>query len=516
MKKAFIILSIIFYNGIANSQQMSMYSQYYWNDFIINPGFTGVKSSPRIQLGYRNQWSGFKGSPKTLTLGGYTGIKNTNMSVGGVIFSDDLGGAIKQNGIMLNYAYKLKLNSESGLSFGLAGLINQYGFDGSSVQNINPDAALQTNVNQLTSDFNFGLVYHLKDKLFVGFAINQLIQSRLKKLNQFNFSENQLIRHYNVSASYQMKLSNSFDAQPYIMMRTTFIKAPQIELGAKLTYNDFLFAGISYRGRESFIGLLGANYKNFILAYSYDMNISTIRNYTNGSHEIILAYSFNKKHEKTTPIIEKTEKTENDRDQDGILDDDDACPDDAGSEEGKGCPDSDGDGIYDNIDDCKEKPGPKKNKGCPYPDTDGDGLNDNEDNCPKTPGLISNKGCPVIKEKEKEIIDLAFKSLEFETNSSAIQSSSLPSLDKLANLLLNNSTWNLLLEGHTDNAGDDNVNLEISKNRAEAVQKYLSQKGVESSKIQVKYYGETKPIADNNTSEGRQKNRRVEFKIVFD
>jgi type IX secretion system PorP/SprF family membrane protein len=128
MKKAIIILSIIFYNGIANSQQMSMYSQYYWNDFIINPGFTGVKGSPRIQLGYRNQWSGFKGSPKTLTLGGYTGIKNTNMSVGGVIFSDDLGGAIKQNGIMLNYAYNLKLNSESGLSFGLAGLINQYGF----------------------------------------------------------------------------------------------------------------------------------------------------------------------------------------------------------------------------------------------------------------------------------------------------------------------------------------------------------------------------------------------------
>jgi type IX secretion system PorP/SprF family membrane protein len=516
MKNATIILSIILWNGIAFSQQMAMYSQYYWNDYIINPGFTGVKGSPRIQLGYRNQWSGFKGSPKSLTLGGYTDLKNTNMSVGGVIFSDDHGGAIKQNGIMLNYGYNLRLNSNSGLGFGLAGIINQYGFDGSSVQNINPDAALQTSVNQLSPDFNFGLVYHLKNKFFIGFAVNQLIQSRLKKLNQFNFSENQLIRHYNVSASYQLEFAKSFEAQPYVLFRTTFINSPQVEFGAKLTYNDFLFAGMSYRGKESFIGLLGVNYKSFILAYSYDMNVSAIRNYTNGSHEIMLAYRFNKKNDKTAVIIEKTEKPDNDRDQDGILDDEDACPDVAGSVEGKGCPDTDGDGVYDNIDDCKEKPGPKKNKGCPYPDTDGDGLNDNEDNCPKTQGPISNKGCPIIKEKEKEIVDLAFKNLEFETNSSTIRSSSFSSLDKLVYLLLNNATWNLSLEGHTDNVGDDNLNLEISKNRAEAVQKYLAQKGVELSRIQVKYFGETNPIADNNTAEGRQKNRRVEFKIVFD
>jgi type IX secretion system PorP/SprF family membrane protein len=544
MKKIGLILVAIAVNFSLSAQQLSMYSQYYWNDFVINPAFTGIKNTPRVQLGYRNQWSGFKGAPKTYTIGGHTSLKNTNMGVGGMIFSDDQGGAIQQNGVMLNYAYNLKLDKQSGISFGIAGILNQYGYNGSDIQNINPDATLQTNIKQMVPDLNFGMVYHLKNKLYIGLASSQLIQSQLKKLNQFSTSQNQLIRHYNLSASYVTKINQTLTAEPYAMLRTTFIKAPQFELGAKVTYNDFVFGGLSYRNKESVIGLIGMNYKNFVLAYSYDFTLSSIRNYSSGSHEVLLAYQFNNKTKTPEVIIEQPTQPK-DSDGDGVADNEDLCPNVKGLKEYKGCPDTDGDGVFDDLDECPKVLGPKDNKGCPWPDsdndglsdnkddcpkiagpvenrgcpygdTDGDGMNDNADECPKTPGPITNKGCPIIEKTDQEVIDMAVKNLEFETGKDIIEERSKPSLNTLAEKLKQKSEWNLLLSGHTDNVGDDDANMILSKNRSEAVKNYLISRGISESRIKVNYFGETKPIADNSTPEGRQKNRRVEFVIVFE
>jgi type IX secretion system PorP/SprF family membrane protein len=544
MKKIGLILVTIAVNFSLSAQQLSMYSQYYWNDFVINPAFTGIKNTPRVQLGYRNQWSGFKGAPKTYSIGGHTSLKNNNMGLGGMIFSDDQGGAIQQNGVMLNYSYNLKLDKLSGISFGIAGILNQYGYNGSDIQNINPDATLQTNVRQLVPDLNFGVVYHLKNKLYIGLASNQLIQSRLKKLNQFSTSENQLIRHYNLSASYISKINSTLTAEPYAMLRTTFIKAPQVELGAKMTYNDFVFGGLSYRNKESVIGLIGLNYMNFVFAYSYDFTLSTIRNYSSGSHEVLLAYQFNKKSKTQGVVIEQATQPR-DSDGDGVADNEDLCPNVKGIKEYKGCPDTDGDGVFDDLDECPKVLGPKDNKGCPWPDsdndglsdnkddcptisgpvenrgcpygdTDGDGVNDNVDPCPKTTGPVENKGCPVIEKKDQKVIDMAFKNLEFETSKDIIEESSKPSLNSLAEKLKQKPEWNLLLSGHTDNDGDDDANMILSKNRSETVKSYLISRGISESRIRVNYFGETEPVANNNTSEGRQKNRRVEFVILFE
>jgi type IX secretion system PorP/SprF family membrane protein len=543
MKKLLIITIGLLSLTNVSAQQLSMYSQYYWNDYVINPAFTGIKNSPRVQLGYRNQWSGFQGSPKTYTVGGHTGLKKYNMGLGGMLFMDDQGGAIRQNGFMLNYSYQLKLNQNSGLSFGVSGILNQYAFNGSGISNINPDATLQTNVTQLAPDMNFGVVYHLNNKLFIGLAANQLVQSRLGKFNNntLNVSENQLIRHYNLSASYLTKINDKLGLEPYALLRTTFIKVPQAELGGKITYKDLVFGGLSYRTNESVIGMMGMHYQNFMLAYSYDFTLSAIRSYSSGSHEILLAYQFKKK--TTVPKIEVEKPI--DTDGDGISDQDDLCPNVKGLKENKGCPDSDGDGIFDDLDECKNVKGPKENKGCPwadsdndglidnkdecptisgpvenkgcpYGDTDGDGVNDNADECPKTAGSIENKGCPVIEKKDQEVVDMAVQNLEFESSKAVIRETSKPSLNTFAEKLKQKANWNLVLEGHTDNLGDEDANLLLSKNRVEAVKSYLISKGISESRIKVNYFGETKPIADNNTTEGRQKNRRVEFKIVFD
>jgi outer membrane protein OmpA-like peptidoglycan-associated protein len=205
-----------------------------------------------------------------------------------------------------------------------------------------------------------------------------------------------------------------------------------------------------------------------------------------------------------------------DNDGDSIINKLDSCPDLAGPKEHNGCPDTDKDGLYDNQDSCVTEAGPIENQGCPFDDEDRDGVIDKEDECPKTAGPASNKGCPELKKEEEEILNTAFQNLEFETSKAIIKEESFASLDGLAALLIKKSTWKLRVAGHTDNAGDAKKNLKLSKDRTESVAKYLSEKGVDINRIIVEFYGSTKPVADNKTPEGRQKNRRVEMTVVFE
>ena len=207
-----------------------------------------------------------------------------------------------------------------------------------------------------------------------------------------------------------------------------------------------------------------------------------------------------------------------DKDSDGLFDFIDACPEVAGPKENNGCPwpDTDGDGILDKDDDCPLLKGPAANKGCPYKDTDGDGLLDKDDDCPNTAGPIENKGCPIIEVEIVEVLRTAFDNLEFESGKDIILEVSKVALDELADVLIKKATWKLEISGHTDNIGGENFNLVLSKKRAEALKNYLIFKGVDTNRLITFYFGETQPLIDNTTLEGRKKNRRVEMKITFD
>lgn len=214
-----------------------------------------------------------------------------------------------------------------------------------------------------------------------------------------------------------------------------------------------------------------------------------------------------------------------DTDNDGITDAEDRCPVDSGLVAFQGCPDFDGDSIPDLEDSCATEKGPIDFHGCP--DTDGDLIINKLDSCPFAKGPATNNGCPVIEKveikpepikniptkEEQEIINKVFKNLEFETGKSVIRKSSYESLDELVNLLQRKPAYKLLVEGHTDNVGAASYNMKLSKNRAEAVKKYITDKGIDGVRITAIGYGLTKPVVSNKTAEGRQRNRRVEFTI---
>ncbi len=232
-----------------------------------------------------------------------------------------------------------------------------------------------------------------------------------------------------------------------------------------------------------------------------------------------------------------------DKDGDGIADKEDRCPEAAGSLELKGCPDADKDGVAD-VDDkcpdtkanykvdasgcpmdndkdglvneedlCPDAAGPLALKGCP--DSDGDGVSDLNDRCPNVKGTIENKGCPeMAKEDVKKIAVIASK-IFFETGSAKLKAISNAQLDGLVEILKRNEAVNLSIEGHTDNVGNDDYNMQLSQKRTESVKAYLESKGIPASRLTAIGYGETRPIGDNTKAAGRSQNRRVELKTAY-
>ena len=203
-----------------------------------------------------------------------------------------------------------------------------------------------------------------------------------------------------------------------------------------------------------------------------------------------------------------------DTDGDGIADKDDACPTEKGTKANNGCPDTDGDGVVDGKDKCPTEAGPAANDGCPYADTDGDGVLDKDDKCVNEAGPASNNGCPKISETEVAQLGDLFKTVYFDSGKDTFKAETYSKLDEAAAIIVKYSTAKFAISGHTDSVGSDSLNQTLSEKRANAVRNYLISKGISASNLTAAGYGETMPIASNNTSSGRALNRRVEIKLV--
>ena len=150
-------------------------------------------------------------------------------------------------------------------------------------------------------------------------------------------------------------------------------------------------------------------------------------------------------------------------------------------------------------------------------DSDGDGVADQFDKCPNTPAntVVDGSGCPIVfpkpdTTKPAPVVVNPYSNIQFEFDSSVLKTSSYPALDATSTALKTDGSV-VTVAGYASSEGTAAHNMHLSKDRANSVKTYLVNSGVDAKRIKVKAFGETHPIADNSTEEGRITNRRVEF-----
>lgn len=207
-----------------------------------------------------------------------------------------------------------------------------------------------------------------------------------------------------------------------------------------------------------------------------------------------------------------------DKDGDGFLDNVDACIDEPGVAP-DGCPirDKDGDGFLDDVDACIDEAGVAPD-GCPIRDKDGDGILDPDDACKEQPetknGFEDGDGCPDEVPKEVEKFTGVIEGIFFDTAKDSIKPTSRPTLDRAVELLKKFPSVRVEVSGHTDDVGKRDYNVDLSARRAASVKKYLTDAGIDASRIETRGAGPDEPIAPNKTKAGKAKNRRIEFKLL--
>lgn len=202
-----------------------------------------------------------------------------------------------------------------------------------------------------------------------------------------------------------------------------------------------------------------------------------------------------------------------DTDNDGIEDSKDMCPLLKGTVNTNGCPDTDNDGVHDGIDKCPAVSGSATHSGCP--DSDGDGIYDDIDKCISLPGTPAGGGCPELKKETKQLFQKALQGIQFETGKAVIKPVSYPILKAIVKVMNDNPSYKLKIAGHTDDVGEDDMNMTLSQNRASSVADYLISSGVDPLRVTSVGYGETVPVDTNKSVKGRTRNRRVELSVEF-
>jgi outer membrane protein OmpA-like peptidoglycan-associated protein len=219
-----------------------------------------------------------------------------------------------------------------------------------------------------------------------------------------------------------------------------------------------------------------------------------------------------------------------DNDQDGLADAQDRCindPEDTdGFQDDDGCPDpdNDNDALADAEDQCVDQPEDRDDfaddDGCPELDNDGDGVADAQDRCREEPGSSEHEGCPPPPAPPPQLVAVTDEAIElseavfFAKNRADIEARSEPLLDAIAKVLSEHpEIKRVVVEGHTDATGAARRNRTLSTQRAQAVVKALVERGVTSERLRAQGFGPDRPLAANDTEEGREKNRRVALRI---
>jgi len=279
-----------------HAQQPPHYSQYVFNNYLINPAVGGIGNYIDIKLGYRTQWLGFGAAPKTYLVSIHTPLKSNKReprkfgdrnhhAIGGYATKDETGPINKVSGYF-SYAYHMRLSYQLRAALGFFLGVKQYQLNTSTLWTATPDADLVP-VNTITPDASVGGWLYTK-KYFAGLSIHQLIPLALSP------SSGTLKMHYFLTAGYKIPIKK-FESTliPSAHVKFGLLTPTQVDVTVKFDYKDMMWVGISYRKIDAVIGIIGFNLNNVVqVGYAFDFTTSKLRKYSSNTHEIIIGLRY--------------------------------------------------------------------------------------------------------------------------------------------------------------------------------------------------------------------------------
>jgi type IX secretion system PorP/SprF family membrane protein len=280
----------------AAAQHTPLTGQYLFNGLLINPAYAGSRDAMAINLTYRQQWVGFSGAPTTQILSAHSPIKSTRMSAGLLLLNDRIG-VSRETSALANFAYRLPLR-HGKLQFGLGGGVSFLQADWSSlaVQDRN-DAQFATNTRgSVQPNFSAG-VYYYKKTYFIGASVPFVMTRRYDADRERWTLRNDKAQYQPmITAGYIITLSKQLKLKPSTLVRYTVASGFQADLSSNLIINDRIWAGVSYRSGDAFIGSFEVlPTQQLRLGYAYELGLSAINPYHQGTHELMLQYEFGKR-----------------------------------------------------------------------------------------------------------------------------------------------------------------------------------------------------------------------------
>ena len=306
MKNVSIILVILFFaplfntrtGGNASAQQLPFSSEYYTNQFVLNPALTGTKDFSNAFITHRSQWVNVKGAPQTSYFTIEAPVEERNVGLGLKLYSYSTD-ILSQMGAFATYSYKIKVGDDNNLYLGLAlGMLdNKIDYAKAVMRDKDDPFFVEQQQNKTVFSADFGLAYRLK-KLEVGFAAPQIFGN-----NMLYSTDNGYVRHFKLARHYQGSLKYVVDiikdkqitAYPLIMIRSVSGAPFQYDVNAVVDWKKAGWFGVTYHSTYALAISAGVRYKNLSLGYAYDLGLSKVKTYTGLSTEFLLGYTFAKK-----------------------------------------------------------------------------------------------------------------------------------------------------------------------------------------------------------------------------
>jgi type IX secretion system PorP/SprF family membrane protein len=323
-KCSYIALCLLLASVTVYGQQRPQYTQYIFNNYLLNPALSGIENYMDIKVGHRLQWAGIESAPRTsfvsanwnlneaylwknpLSLpenGDYPMSENYTQNYTsspahhgmGIMAVSDKAGPISRLDAGLTYAYHLQLSGTHNLAVGVYMGLSRIALDVNalSLENAADPALKNVLASQFKPDVGVGTFYY-GARFFAGAAVQQIIPQKLAFTNSSDYRKGKTVPHFFVTSGYKLFIDDGISAVPSFMLKRVEALPLSLDANLKISYKDKIWIGGSYRRADSFSAIFGFNIKNFVnLTYAYDLTTSELNKVSNGSHEIVLGFQLN-------------------------------------------------------------------------------------------------------------------------------------------------------------------------------------------------------------------------------